>query len=133
MPRAHRRHRWPLPHNQQLPPPLRALLRAGVELRTRVRHEPYGDQALWVRRACLEAVGGFQDWPLLEDLDLARRLGRAAGPPAVARAPVAASGRRWQRLGFWRTWWHNQRVLARFAAGEDARELARFYASGAAR
>lgn len=114
----------------KLNPFLRGLLRAGVELRTRVRWEPYGDQALWARRGCLESLGGFKDWPLLEDLDLVRRLGRSCGPPAVVGAAVETSGRRWSRLGFWQTWWRNQRVLAAHASGVGVEELSRMYREG---
>ncbi|GBF89164.1 hypothetical protein Rsub_01881 [Raphidocelis subcapitata] len=95
------------------------LLSAGVELRTRLLWRPYGDQCLF----------GFKEWPLLEDLDMARRLGGAAGRPLVVPAAVTTSGRRWAKLGFWRTFVTNQAVLAGFAAGVDVHELARLYAT----
>ncbi len=39
-------------------------------------------------RCMYRELGGFRDWPLLEDVDLARRLRRAAGPPAIVPAAV---------------------------------------------
>ena len=49
---------------------------------------PYGDQALFVRRDAFEALGGYADLPIMEDVDLVRRLRRAG--PAV---PIGAAGR----------------------------------------
>eukprot|EP00198_Chlamydomonas_reinhardtii_P000433 XP_001689768.1 predicted protein [Chlamydomonas reinhardtii] len=102
------------------------LLAAGVELRTRLRHQPYGDQALFVRRDVLQATGGYKEWPLLEDLDLVQRL-RQAGPPVIVDAPVFTSGRRWRDVGFFRTALINQGILLAFAAGVPPETLAGWY------
>ncbi len=64
-----------------------------ADLRSRLARLPYGDQALFVRRAAFAAAGGFPDQPLLEDLELARRL-RRLGRIAVVPAVVRVSGRR---------------------------------------
>jgi rSAM/selenodomain-associated transferase 2 len=64
-----------------------------ADLRSRWSRLPYGDQAVFVRRAAFERVGGFPDQPLMEDIELARRLrrvGRIRTVPAVAEV----SGRR---------------------------------------
>ena len=42
-----------------------------ANLRSRTRSLPYGDQALFVRRSVFEAVGGYPDQPLMEDIELA--------------------------------------------------------------
>lgn len=66
-----------------------------ADLRSRWSRRPYGDQALFVRRSAYDAVGGFSDRPLLEDVELSRRLARHG---RVARVPaeVKVSGRRMQ-------------------------------------
>jgi rSAM/selenodomain-associated transferase 2 len=64
-----------------------------ADLRARVTRLPYGDQALFVRREAFVAVGGYPDQPLLEDLELARRLW-TVGRIVVAPAVVEVSGRR---------------------------------------
>lgn len=64
-----------------------------ADIRSRVTRFPYGDQALFVRRGAFEAVGGFPDQPLMEDVELARRLARA-GRVVTLREQVAVSGRR---------------------------------------
>jgi rSAM/selenodomain-associated transferase 2 len=58
------------------------------DLRSRWTRFPYGDQAVFVRRAAFEAVGGFPDQPLMEDIELSRRLwtvGRIVTVPAAVR------------------------------------------------
>jgi len=66
-----------------------------ADLRSRTTSHPYGDQALFVTRDAYEAVGGFRPLPIMEDLDLSRRLA-ARAPLARIRAPVVVSGRRMQ-------------------------------------
>ncbi len=71
-----------------------------VNLRTRLTRLPLGDQGQFVTRAVFEELGGYRDWPILEDLDFARRLRRrgrlvilAAGdaaPPSGATASGAS-------------------------------------------
>jgi hypothetical protein len=64
-----------------------------ADLRSRYSRLPYGDQALFVRREVFQAVGGFSVIPLMEDLDLSRRL-RRLGTISIVRARVKVSGRR---------------------------------------
>ncbi|MCU0842339.1 MAG: TIGR04283 family arsenosugar biosynthesis glycosyltransferase [Thiobacillaceae bacterium] len=101
--------------------------------RSRLTGIATGDQALFVRRAVFTAVGGFPDQPLMEDIELSRRLKRR-GPPACQRERVVTSGRRWEEQGLWRTillmwrlrfdYWRGvpvQRLAARYhAPGRDA-------------
>jgi rSAM/selenodomain-associated transferase 2 len=61
-----------------------------------------GDQAMFVRRATFQALGGYPDQPLMEDIELSRRLKRRSRPLCL-RQRVSTSGRRWDQHGFWRT------------------------------
>jgi rSAM/selenodomain-associated transferase 2 len=61
-----------------------------------------GDQAIFVRRADFEAVGSYPDVPLMEDIELCRRL-KARGRLAALRARVTTSARKWEREGPLRT------------------------------
>jgi rSAM/selenodomain-associated transferase 2 len=74
---------------------LGSLLRI-ADLRSRYTRLPYGDQALFVRRAAFDAAGGFPDEPLMEDVAFARRL-RRIGRIVTVPAYVRASGRRFLR------------------------------------
>lgn len=70
--------------------------------RSRVSGIATGDQAMFMSRAAFESVGGFPDQPLMEDIEMSRRL-RARSRPACLRAKVTTSGRRWESRGVWRT------------------------------
>ncbi len=61
-----------------------------------------GDQAIFVRRATFEALGGYADIALMEDVELTRRLKRA-GRLTALRLRVTTSGRKWEREGVART------------------------------
>jgi len=64
-----------------------------ADLRSRYTALPYGDQALFVRAEAFRAAGGFPEIPLMEDLQLARRL-RRLGRIRTVQASVKVSGRR---------------------------------------
>ena len=107
------------------------LLRHAVALRTRLRHLPYGDQAIFVRRTTFnDKVGGYWEQPLLEDVDLVQRLRRSCGPPALLSRPLATSGRRWQQLGLLRTTLVNQAILLGWRLGVPVPMLAACYRQG---
>jgi rSAM/selenodomain-associated transferase 2 len=67
-----------------------------ADIRSHVTRLPYGDQAIFVRRDAFERVGGFPDEPLMEDVELVRRL-RRIGRVVTVPAYVRASGRRFLR------------------------------------
>lgn len=106
----------------------RALAECLVRLRCRCLKSPFGDQGLFLRRTFFDAVGGFADWPILEDVEIVRRLKRH-GRVVIALPHAQTSGRRWQELGLWRTFWINQLVLAGYAFGFPKDRLAAFYRS----
>jgi hypothetical protein len=97
----------------------------GANLRSRLFALPYGDQGLLISRGLYEAVGGYRAQPLLEDVDLVRRLGRRRLAEVEARAITSAE--RFVREGYWRRSARNWRLLARYLAGADPAELARRY------
>ncbi len=61
-----------------------------------------GDQAIFARRAVFEAVDGYPDIPLMEDIELSRRL-KGKGRLAALPARVTTSARKWEREGPLRT------------------------------
>lgn len=85
-----------------------------------------GDQGIFVHRELLAAVGGVPRQPLLEDVELCRRLRRLAKPRRLADR-LTVSARRWERDGVVRTvlvmWW----LRLRYFLGADAEALAREY------
>ena len=85
-----------------------------------------GDQAIFVRRAVFEGIGGFPDQPLMEDIELSTRL-RRHHRPVCLRARVVTSGRRWDRHGVWRTIVLMWSLRLRYWLGAPADGLARTY------
>jgi rSAM/selenodomain-associated transferase 2 len=98
----------------------------GANFRSRLLGLPYGDQALFVRRSVFEEIGGFAPWPLMEDVDLARRL-RRAGRMVLLPEAVTTSARRWEREGVVRTTMRNSLLLVGFWAGCSPAWLAQWY------
>ena len=73
-----------------------------MNLRSRLTGIATGDQAMFVGRASFDAVGGFANLPLMEDIELSGRLRRITRPACIAHR-VTTSGRRWETRGVWRT------------------------------
>lgn len=91
--------------------------------------KPYGDQGLFVRGNVFRRIGGFPDWPLMEDVELARRL-RRAGRVTIVPRPVLASARRWLRGGVLRTYMTMKLTQWGYLLGAAPESLARFYERG---
>lgn len=87
-----------------------------------------GDQALFVRREVFEALGGFANQPLMEDVELSGRLRRVSRPYCI-RYPVITDSRRWEQGGIWRTIFLMWRLRWRYWRGESPEVLAHFYRS----
>ncbi len=97
-----------------------------MNLRSRLSGIATGDQAMFVRRDLFRRLGGFADQPLMEDIELSRRL-RAVQRPACLRARVATSGRRWDSRGAWPTIVLMWRLRWRYWRGAAPEDLAKAY------
>jgi rSAM/selenodomain-associated transferase 2 len=85
--------------------PSSPLLRLTGELmnwRSRLSRIATGDQGIFIRRDVFTQLGGYADIPLMEDIDLSRRMKRA-GRIACLQQRVTTSARRWQTQGVVRT------------------------------
>lgn len=97
-----------------------------VNWRSRTLGMPYGDQAIFLKTAVFQEVGGFPDMPIMEDFELMLRL-RRLGRIAIIPSPVLTSGRRWQKLGVVKTTLINQVVIMAYFLGVPPAQLARWY------
>ena len=107
-------------------PRMLAVVATLMNLRSRWSGIATGDQAIFMRRALFELVGGFPDQPLMEDVEISRRL-RAVSRPVCLRAKVRTSGRRWESRGVWITIFLMWRLRWRYWRGEPAAALAEAY------
>lgn len=98
-----------------------------VGWRCRVLGLPYGDQGLLIARGFYQAIGGFRDLPLMEDVELVRRIGR---PRLVALdAEAVTSAQRYERDGWLARPVRNLACLALYFGGLSPRAIRRLYGS----
>jgi rSAM/selenodomain-associated transferase 2 len=86
---------------------------------------PYGDQGLLIHRDLLRQVGGIRPLPLMEDVDLVRRLGRRR--LVGLDVPAVTSAVKWQQQGWYRRSLRNLTCLALYFAGVPPAGIARLY------
>ena len=97
-----------------------------VDLRTRWLRTPLGDQAQFASRDAFLALGGYRDWPILEDLDFMRRLKRI-GRIEIIPEPVRTSARRYEQGGVVKTVAINWLLWALYFLGVPPRRLGHLY------
>ncbi len=107
------------------PSPEARRLERRVAWRCRVLALPYGDQGLLIHRALYDQVGGFRPIPLMEDVDLVRRLGRRRLAPMAAVALTSAA--RWRREGWRRRSARNLLCLSLWFLGVPPGVIKRLY------
>lgn len=99
-----------------------------INLRSRLSGIATGDQAIFVRRATFDALGGYAEIPIMEDIDFTKRLKRQ-GRSAALRAQVTTSYRRWERRGPIRTILLMWGLRFLYWIGISPHRLQQFYAS----
>jgi rSAM/selenodomain-associated transferase 2 len=87
---------------------------------------PYGDQGIFLKASVFEDLGGFPDLPIMEDFELIQRL-KKIGKIGIVAAAVTTSGRRWQKLGVWKTTLINQLVILGYYLQISPQILKKFY------
>lgn len=93
--------------------------------RARLWKLPYGDQGLLISRVLYDALGGYRDLPLMEDVDLARRIG--ARRLSILRSRAITSAEKYRRAGYLRRSSRNLVLLTRYLLGADPAKLAKEY------
>ncbi len=86
----------------------------------------YGDQGLLVRKSTFDALGGFPEIPIFEDLELQRKLRRAGRFVKIPR-PVTTAARRFKERGLLRQLLLNAVLVLAWRMGRSPEKLARFY------
>lgn len=94
--------------------------------RSRLTGIATGDQTFFMTREMFERVDGFPEQPLMEDIEMSKRLKRFS-PPVCLSDRVVTSGRRWDQKGVWKTILLMWRLRWSYWRGVPASELARLY------
>ncbi|HSR72971.1 MAG TPA: TIGR04283 family arsenosugar biosynthesis glycosyltransferase [Kiloniellales bacterium] len=86
---------------------------------------PYGDQGLLLSREFYDSLGGFRPLPLMEDVDLVRRIGRRRLVRLEAKAVTSAA--RYRKGGWWLRPLRNLVLLGLYFLGTSPAVLRRLY------
>jgi rSAM/selenodomain-associated transferase 2 len=101
------------------------LIERVVRLRSRILGLPYGDQGLLIGRTFYEKLGGYKRLPVMEDVDIVRRIGRRRMKPIAATAVTSAD--KYRRDGYLLRPLRNLFMLGLYAAGVSPRYLSTLY------
>jgi len=108
------------------PQPIFRLIAFMMNRRSRLTGIATGDQALFITRQAFQAVAGFPDIALMEDIAISTRL-KKLGRPCCIDAKVVTSARRWQQQGIFTTILLMWRLRLRYFFGADPIDLAARY------
>lgn len=97
--------------------------------RTRLTGIPFGDQAIFIRKAYFENTGRYRDIPLMEDIELMVRIKKRGGHVVIIPEKVLTSARRWEREGVLYCTFRNWMLQILYLLGVSPERLARFYRS----
>jgi rSAM/selenodomain-associated transferase 2/rSAM/selenodomain-associated transferase 1 len=107
--------------------PIFRLIEKTASLRSRLTRVPYGDQGIFFRREYFNAIGGFADIPIMEDVEIMRRIKKRGDRIALIDAPVATSARRWEKEGVLKCTLRNRLMISLYLSGVSPERLAKFY------
>ena len=103
------------------------LIETVASLRSRITRMPYGDQAIFIKKAVFERLGGFGEIPLMEDVDLMRRVRKTGQKIAIIPLKVLTSPRRWEKEGLFFSTLRNWILISLYLLGVSPQRLSKFY------
>lgn len=103
------------------------LIETMANLRSHLTNIPYGDQALFFKADYFKALGGFADIPIMEDVEIMRRIKKRGDKIVFLNDTIQASPRRWQKEGVWKCTLRNWSLIFLYIAGVAPHRLAKFY------
>ncbi len=96
-------------------------------LRSRLTRIPYGDQAHFFQRDYFESLGGYADIPLMEDVEIMRRIKKRGERISILPDPVVTSARRQETEGATYCTLRNGTLVTLYLLGMPPQRLMRFY------
>lgn len=102
-------------------------------LRSRLNRIPFGDQAIFIRREYFNQIGGYKEIPLMEDVELMRRIKKSRKKIWIFSDRVMTSPRRWEKEGVIYCTLRNWALQALYFLGVSPHKLANFYRSSYSR
>ncbi len=98
-----------------------------VAWRTHITRIPFGDQAIFIRRDYFERIGGFKEIPIMEDVELMRRIRGRGDVICIIPEKVSTSSRRWEKEGVLYVTFRNWMLQLLYVLGVSPERLVRFY------
>jgi rSAM/selenodomain-associated transferase 2 len=95
--------------------------------RSRLNRIPFGDQAIFIRREYFDKIGGYKEIPLMEDVELMRRIKKSGNKIWIFYERVMTSPRRWENEGVIYCTLRNWTLRALYLLGISPHKLALFY------
>lgn len=109
------------------------LIEKTASLRSRITGIPYGDQAFFFAADYFRGLGGFADIPIMEDVEIMRRIKKRREKILFLDQPVRTSARRWEKESILKCTIRNWLLILLYLAGMAPERLARFYQTHAVR
>jgi len=103
------------------------LIERAASLRSRLTRIPYGDQAIFIRRDYFAEMNGFREIPIMEDMDIMRRIKKRGDAIHIIPARVKTSARRWEKEGILSCTLRNWMMAGLYLLGISPERLCRFY------
>jgi rSAM/selenodomain-associated transferase 2 len=100
-----------------------------ASMRSRLTRIPFGDQAIFVRKDYFHHIGGYKDIPIMEDIELIRRIKSGGKSICILPERVLTSPRRLEKEGILRCTVRNWVLQTLYVLGVSPETLARFYPS----
>lgn len=106
--------------------PLLRVVERMINWRSRLSGIASGDQAIFITQTLFHSMGGYADIPLMEDIDISKRL-KHHGRPACIKTKLTTSSRRWEQNGILKTILLMWRLRLAYFLGAKPEQLARLY------
>ena len=107
--------------------PIFRLIETTASLRSRCTGVPYGDQAIFIRKKYFHSIGDFKEMPLMEDVELMRRIKKKGDKIYIVPEKVRTSPRRWEKEGPIYCTLRNWVLITLYSIGIPAEKLYKFY------
>lgn len=104
-----------------------------ASVRSRLTRIPYGDQAIFIRRQYFFKIGQYRNIPIMEDVDLMKRIKKDKGVIKFLDIKTQTSSRRWEKEGMIYCTLRNWTILSLFFLGATPEKLAGFYKNKSSR
>jgi rSAM/selenodomain-associated transferase 2 len=103
------------------------LIEHAVYVRTRFTGIPYGDQVIFIRKKYFMTMNGFREIPLMEDVELMKRIKRSGRKIYIIPQKVKTSPRRWEKEGVLYCTLRNWTLISLYHLGMHPDRLVKFY------